>query len=237
MTSFSLRQVKLRPGEEHRECARDRAARLRVRRAAVHPGAGEGPAAIRRSTARTPGTVFTHRVRRRGCTGRATAASATPFSTCRCTPASTRPSLRPTSPTTISWRRRTSRTATSICRAWARDTVALALPDKILCRPDCAGLCPQCGKNLNDEPHDARAERRRLALGGARGAARKSLGRPALHQDDVAPGAVLLRDPLARSDDPEAAGRVEGDRGVVAAQDAGPGSSRSRARPCGVGAL
>jgi uncharacterized protein len=37
--------------------------------------------------------------------------------------------------------------------AWARDAVALALPDKILCRADCAGLCPVCGKNLNEEPH------------------------------------------------------------------------------------
>ncbi len=37
--------------------------------------------------------------------------------------------------------------------AWARDALALELPDKILCRPDCAGLCPVCGKNLNDEPH------------------------------------------------------------------------------------
>jgi uncharacterized protein len=37
--------------------------------------------------------------------------------------------------------------------AWARDAVALELPDKILCRSDCAGLCPVCGKNLNDEPH------------------------------------------------------------------------------------
>ena len=37
--------------------------------------------------------------------------------------------------------------------AWARDALALALPDKILCRPDCAGLCPVCGKNLNAEPH------------------------------------------------------------------------------------
>jgi uncharacterized protein len=36
---------------------------------------------------------------------------------------------------------------------WARDAVALALPDKILCRPDCAGLCPECGRNLNEEPH------------------------------------------------------------------------------------
>ncbi|MGB2874680.1 MAG: DUF177 domain-containing protein [Gaiellaceae bacterium] len=38
--------------------------------------------------------------------------------------------------------------------AWARDALALDLPDKILCRSDCAGLCPVCGKNLNREPHD-----------------------------------------------------------------------------------
>jgi uncharacterized protein len=37
---------------------------------------------------------------------------------------------------------------------WARDTLALALPDKILCRAECAGLCPVCGKNLNAEPHE-----------------------------------------------------------------------------------
>jgi uncharacterized protein len=37
--------------------------------------------------------------------------------------------------------------------AWSRDAIALELPDKILCRVDCAGLCPVCGKNLNEEPH------------------------------------------------------------------------------------
>ena|SRR5688572_8425800 len=42
--------------------------------------------------------------------------------------------------------------------AWARDAVVLALPDKILCRPDCAGLCPVCGKNLNREPHGHEGE-------------------------------------------------------------------------------
>jgi uncharacterized protein len=42
--------------------------------------------------------------------------------------------------------------------SWARDTVALALPDKILCREDCAGLCPVCGKNLNREPHGHEGE-------------------------------------------------------------------------------
>jgi uncharacterized protein len=37
--------------------------------------------------------------------------------------------------------------------AWARDAVVLSLPDQILCREDCAGLCPTCGKDLNAEPH------------------------------------------------------------------------------------
>jgi uncharacterized protein len=38
--------------------------------------------------------------------------------------------------------------------AWARDAVVLGLPDKILCRADCAGLCPECGRDLNLEPHE-----------------------------------------------------------------------------------
>lgn len=42
---------------------------------------------------------------------------------------------------------------------WARDAVALGLPDPILCRPDCAGLCPVCGRNLNREPHSHDAEK------------------------------------------------------------------------------
>ncbi len=38
--------------------------------------------------------------------------------------------------------------------AWARDGLVLALPDKILCRPECAGLCPVCGVDLNAQPHE-----------------------------------------------------------------------------------
>jgi uncharacterized protein len=34
--------------------------------------------------------------------------------------------------------------------AWLRDAITLALPDKVLCRPDCAGICPECGANLNE---------------------------------------------------------------------------------------
>ena len=55
--------------------------------------------------------------------------------------------------------------------AWSRDRVALALPDKILCRADCAGLCPVCGKNLNEEPHvheDEETDSRWAALEGLR---------------------------------------------------------------------
>ncbi len=33
-----------------------------------------------------------------------------------------------------------------------RDEVALAVPVRPLCRPDCRGLCPTCGTDLNREP-------------------------------------------------------------------------------------
>ncbi len=36
----------------------------------------------------------------------------------------------------------------------ARDEFALALPGAPLCRPDCLGLCPTCGTDLNSEPCD-----------------------------------------------------------------------------------
>ncbi len=43
--------------------------------------------------------------------------------------------------------------------AWARDALALNFPRAILCREDCAGLCPACGVNLNtagaDHHHQA----------------------------------------------------------------------------------
>ena len=46
-----------------------------------------------------------------------------------------------------------------------RDAILLAIPLKLLCREDCAGLCPRCGQNLNlgrcdcpPAPHDERWE-------------------------------------------------------------------------------
>jgi uncharacterized protein len=38
---------------------------------------------------------------------------------------------------------------------WTRDALALAVPDQITCREDCAGLCPICGENLNADPWHA----------------------------------------------------------------------------------
>jgi uncharacterized protein len=54
--------------------------------------------------------------------------------------------------------------------AWARDALALALPAKIICREDCRGLCPVCGKNLNavdldEHRHEAPTDPRWAKLG------------------------------------------------------------------------
>jgi uncharacterized protein len=39
-----------------------------------------------------------------------------------------------------------------------RQNLILALPMRALCREDCAGLCPQCGKNWNEGPCDCKTE-------------------------------------------------------------------------------
>lgn len=50
-----------------------------------------------------------------------------------------------------------------------RDAVVLDLPFTPLCRPDCAGLCPLCGANLNQQPdhgHDEAVDPRWASLTG-----------------------------------------------------------------------
>jgi uncharacterized protein len=42
--------------------------------------------------------------------------------------------------------------------AWVRDAFALALPAQIVCREDCAGLCPVCAVDLNDAGPEHRHE-------------------------------------------------------------------------------
>jgi len=52
---------------------------------------------------------------------------------------------------------------------WAHDATILALPTRLLCRPDCKGLCPVCGVSLNDanpadHEHDSSTDPRWSAL-------------------------------------------------------------------------
>jgi uncharacterized protein len=42
--------------------------------------------------------------------------------------------------------------------AWAHDAFALGAPVKVLCREDCAGLCPTCAADLNEAGPDHRHE-------------------------------------------------------------------------------
>ena len=46
-------------------------------------------------------------------------------------------------------------------RAWARDAFALAVPVKVLCKEDCAGLCPICAADLNELGPEHRHEQQR----------------------------------------------------------------------------
>jgi uncharacterized protein len=44
--------------------------------------------------------------------------------------------------------------------SWARDAITLALPEQLRCREDCAGLCEECGLDLNSvEPGSHTHER------------------------------------------------------------------------------
>jgi uncharacterized protein len=147
MTSFDLRNAKLRPGEEHREALDVELPAFEFGGQRYLPVPDEVPARLAVTKAVT-GTVFTldFTTRLHGpcyrCLG--DAVLEVPIHA-REYQASTPDHDELTTPYVVENRLELS--------TWARDAVALALPDKILCQPDCAGLCPDCGKNLNDEPH------------------------------------------------------------------------------------
>ncbi len=146
-TSFSLRQVRLRPGEEYRDAVEVELAPFDYGGARYLPVPAQVPAAFAMTRALT-GTVFEldFTARLHGpcyrCLGDAVLEvpirareyqAEKPEGEEMVTPYLTDDNLD--------------------LSAWAHDAIALALPDKILCRPDCAGLCPVCGENLNDDPH------------------------------------------------------------------------------------
>jgi uncharacterized protein len=43
-------------------------------------------------------------------------------------------------------------------KSWARDAFALSVPTQVVCREDCAGLCPVCAADLNEAGPDHRHE-------------------------------------------------------------------------------
>ena len=153
MKSFSLRSVRLRPGEEYRDQIEVELEPLEHGGQRYLPVPDQVPAEFAVTRAST-GTVFELRLQAR------------PHGPCyRCLgdavldiPISAR-EYQATSPGEAEELRTPYLEDDRLdVAAWARDAVALELPDKILCRPDCAGLCPMCGRDLNAEPHEHEAE-------------------------------------------------------------------------------
>ena len=148
MKSFSLRSVRLRPGEEYRDAIEVELQPFELGGQRYLAAPDRLPAEFAVSRAST-GTVFELRfdARLHGPCYRCLADAVLDV------PISAR-EYQATNPGEAEELRTPYLEADRLDLAtWARDAVALALPDKILCRPDCAGLCPVCGRDLNVEPH------------------------------------------------------------------------------------
>ncbi len=153
MTSFHLRRAKLRPGEEHREAL---ALELPTfvfggERYVPVPATVEAELVVSGATSGTVfGLAFTARLHGpcHRCLGEAVLELPV---RAREYQASDPDDEELTTPYLHDERLEVS--------DWARDAVGLAIPDKVLCREDCAGLCPVCGRNRNVEPHEHPAER------------------------------------------------------------------------------
>jgi uncharacterized protein len=149
MTSFSLRSVKLRPGEEYRDAKEIRLVPLDLGGQRYIPVPEEVDAELTITRAST-GTVFDLRFtgRLHGPCYRCLTETAvdTPIAAREYQATNPAESEELQTPYLVDGRLDLT--------AWARDALVLALPDKILCRPDCAGLCPVCGRDLNKEPHE-----------------------------------------------------------------------------------
>jgi DUF177 domain-containing protein len=147
MTMFDLRNVRVRSGEEHREALRVAIAPIELGGERYVAVPEEVPAELAVTRAST-GWVFELRlsVRLHGpcmrCLGDAAIDETLRLREYQATSPDTDEL---TTPYLVDDRLDVS--------AWARDSLVLALPGKILCRPDCAGLCPECGRDLNREPH------------------------------------------------------------------------------------
>lgn len=148
MTNFPLRRLRLRPGEEHRDAI---AVQLEPfvlggERYLPVPAAPEAEVAISRATS---GDVFQLRFETRihgpcvRCLDDAVLDVAIDAQEYNAADGASDAELR--SEYVVEDQ--------LLLSAWARDAIALRLPEQIVCRADCAGLCPVCGKDLNREPH------------------------------------------------------------------------------------
>ncbi|HEY2327377.1 MAG TPA: DUF177 domain-containing protein [Gaiellaceae bacterium] len=154
MTSFSLRTLKLRPGEQHRDELEVELPAFEFGGQRYVPIPEKVPAELEITRANT-GTVFT------------LALTARLYGPCyRCLgdamldlPIRAR-EYQAENPQDEEMKTQYVVGNELDVSQWARDAVALALPEQILCRPDCAGLCPVCGLNLNDNPHEHEEEHR-----------------------------------------------------------------------------
>ena len=154
MKSFNLRSVKLRSGEEFRDAIELELAPLEYGGQRYIPVPEKVPAELVLSRA-TTGTVFALRFGARlygpcyRCLGDAVLD----------VPVNAR-EYQATSPADDDELRTPYLADEKLdLEAWARDAIALELPEQILCRLDCKGLCPVCGKDLNVEPHEHEEER------------------------------------------------------------------------------
>jgi uncharacterized protein len=149
MTRFPLRNLRLRPGEEHREQISLELAPVMLGGAVYEPAPSTVDAELVIQRAQS-GDVFRLRFASRvegpcmRCLGAAAVDVAVDVQEYESSDPAAAEELRS----------EYIRDGELDVGSWAHDQVVLSLPEPILCRPDCAGLCPVCGKNLNDEPHE-----------------------------------------------------------------------------------
>jgi uncharacterized protein len=147
MTSFSLRSLRLRPGEEHRETKEIELEPISLGGQRYLPVPAKVPAELVVSRAQS-GTVFEFRFKTRlhGPCYRCLADAVVDVET-------SGREYQAESPESDEMRTPYLENDQLDLTAWARDALVLELPDKILCRLDCVGLCPVCGRDLNVDPH------------------------------------------------------------------------------------
>ena len=149
MTAFSLRRLRLRPGDEHRDEIAVQLEPFELGGERYLPVPAEVPAELTISRA-TGGDVFRLRFQTRlhGACMRCLEDAVIPIvvDAQEYHSATPRVDEQLRSAYVVDDRLELS--------AWARDAIALELPEQILCRPDCAGLCAVCGRNLNLDPHE-----------------------------------------------------------------------------------